>query len=603
MVVDDERFFRELYTDALDRSTDLQIEAFGSAEEALARFDQGGIDAVVSDLVMPGMGGLAFVAALRDRDPDLPLVVVTQREDVRPAVEALRLGVNEYLLKPVDREMLVVAVERAVEDTAVRRDHRRLQAAQAEHLRSEEVYRACLDLLDILDVDQLQDRILATLTRLTGTQGAALWLGDGRGAYALKAFSGVIDQAAVPGALDLDADTALALRLRDQAAHVEQGAALYLPLISGGRILAVALASDKVAGDFTDTDVALARTVGDFAAVALRNALRVTGLQKVGLRDRETAAYNITYFIDYAGKEIYKARRYGRTFSLVTLQVDNLHLLKRTLSNEATRTVHRALVSAVQRVIRDSDILAKVTDDTFYLLLPETDFFGALMFTRRALSAFAAAPGIARLSVPPSVVVGAATYPRDGDDFDDLLQVCRARMDEVRRSPYRRLHLEDEPFWDLVDTLLQTPVSAVEEGTAGRRLAAIPPLFDTILAAAAVELQADPTARGLVYYGAGEVAPELPLLAALDPTREGAARVYLLGRAVEGGLDHPAVTAVPLPDEARLDGHRFLLYLTERAAYAWLEQDDGLAYHTSDATLVEALVARLQEAYDLQRQY
>lgn len=55
-----------------------------------------------------------------------------------------------------------------------------------------------------------------------------------------------------------------------------------------------------------------------------------------------------------------------------------------------------------------------------------------------------------------------------------------------------------------------------------------------------------------------------------------------------------------LPDEKRLEDRHFLLYLTETAHYAWLEQGKTV-YQTSDATLVQALVARLQEAYDLQR--
>ena len=44
----------------------------------------------------------------------------------------------------------------------------------------------------------------------------------------------------------------------------------------------------------------------------MKNARRFQALERVGLRDRDTGAYNLAYFVDYAGKEFYKARRYGR---------------------------------------------------------------------------------------------------------------------------------------------------------------------------------------------------------------------------------------------------------------------------------------------------
>ncbi|RMG19296.1 MAG: response regulator [Deltaproteobacteria bacterium] len=603
MIVDDERFFRDLYADHL-ADTGWAVETYATAEEAIARYEQGGIDLVVTDLVMPGTDGLALVAALRDRDPDVPIVVVTQREDVRSAVEALRLGVNEYLVKPVDREMLILAAERAFEQTGLARAHRKLEAEHLEHLRSEAVYLGCLQLLSILDTERLCTEIPSALAGLTGGQGGALWHGgaDERRPFRLQGFSGVVDERSVPEVLDLSSDAPRDRRLLQLATYTEGGAALWVPLVSEGRLIGVVMVADKLSGAFDEQDTSLARTVGDFAGTALRNALRVGQLQRAGLRDRETAAYNITYFIDYAGKEIYKARRYGRIFSLVAIQVENLAVMKRALPAETTRTVHRALIAAVQKVVRDSDILAKVTEDTFYLLLPETDYFGALMFMRRAMAGFDRSELIRSLSVPPSVVAGAASYPKDGQDFDELLECCRARQEEVRASPYRRLHLQEHDFWELVDTLLTTPAEAVGTGPAGRRGHLPLGLVESVQREIASELQRRPEARGLLYFGTRRIDASLTLLRELNPAREGATRVYLLGQEVRAGLDHPSVTAVQLPAERRLERYSFLIYLTEHAAYAWLRDEESeQAYHSSDSPLVEALVARLQEAYDLQR--
>ena len=56
--------------------------------------------------------------------------------------------------------------------------------------------------------------------------------------------------------------------------------------------------------------------------------------KRAGLRDRDSGAYNLAYFADYAGKEFYKARRYGRQFSLLLVSVDNLEQLRREAGRE-----------------------------------------------------------------------------------------------------------------------------------------------------------------------------------------------------------------------------------------------------------------------------
>ncbi len=81
-----------------------------------------------------------------------------------------------------------------------------------------------------------------------------------------------------------------------------------------------------------------------------------------------------------------------------------------------------------------------------------------------------------------------------------------------------------------------------------------------------------------------------------------AAHVYLLGPRAAGGepFAHPLVTQVYLDGDPRFTSHAFLLFLSEHSAYALLAGPDGRMFHTSDAPLVDALVSKLQNLYDLQ---
>ena len=159
---------------------------------------------------------------------------------------------------------------------------------------------------------------------------------------------------------------------------------ILVPLVADDEPVGLALIADRARGRFGKDEQAAALMVADFAAIAVKNARRFQALERVGLRDRETGAYNLSYFVDYAGKEFYKARRYGRAFSLVILSIDNAEQLRKEAGRELYRRVVRDVVTAIGRVVRDADILAKVSEGEYYLLLPETDYFGALMLMRRA---------------------------------------------------------------------------------------------------------------------------------------------------------------------------------------------------------------------------
>jgi len=471
--------------------------------------------------------------------------------------------------------------------------------------------RDALKLLATLDLEKVQDLALQTLARVTDAQGAALWIADERGALTLRGYRGVVDRSALPARLDPQAapwKQALAGGAPLPAPGAPPGEAFYVPLVADEEPLGLVLLSDRASGRFGAEEHGAALSVADFVAVALRNARRFQALERVGLRDRETGAYNLAYFVDYAGKEFYKARRYGRAFSLVVLDVDNADALRKAAGRDLWRRAVRELVAAVTRVARDADILARVSEGEDYVLLPETDAFGALMFLRRAAEEIRRSPAVRQVDEagPLLLSMGAAVFPRDGEDFDQLLHWARARVEEQRGSLLRRLHLSDleqGSFWELCDLLLgEAPIPASSQSA---RLPADPERFEAAQREAAREIARDPRARGLLYLGTGEGLGQAPVLDAL-PTGDGGragdatVAVTLLGPRGGAPAQHPLVTQVFTDGDARFAGHRFLLFLSEHSAYAWLSGPDGRAFHSSDLPLVDALVHQLQARYDLQ---
>ena len=114
LVVDDEQTIRETI-----RMT-LEYEKFAVAEaadgpSALARVAAGGIDLVFLDIKMPGIDGMRVLDTLRAEYPALPVIMISGHATVDTAVEALRLGVYDFLTKPLDREHMILVARNAVE--------------------------------------------------------------------------------------------------------------------------------------------------------------------------------------------------------------------------------------------------------------------------------------------------------------------------------------------------------------------------------------------------------------------------------------------------------------------------------------------------------
>lgn len=611
LVVDDERFFQELFGDVL-AGAGHSVRTASSSEEALQRLAEEHVDLVLTDMVMPGADGISLVREARRRDPDLEVVAVTGRDDVRLAVEAMKAGCSEFLTKPVERQELLRVADRALGRARLRREHSQLLSENLEFVKSQVIYRHCLQLLATLDGERLVDLALSVLARTTDAQGAALWILDDKGTLLLRGYRGVVDRAALPPRID-PAGPAWSGPLREgapfQAPFPGAGEAFLVPLVADDEAVGLALLSDRARGRFGKDEHAAALMVADFTAIAVKNARRFEALERVGLRDRDTGAYNLSYFVDYAGKEFYKARRYGRAFSLVIISLDNAEQLRKESGRELYRRVVRDVVAAIGRVVRDADILAKVSEGEYYLLLPETDHFGALMLMRRAADEVRREASIraAEERSPLLLSWGAATFPKDGEDFDELLHWARARVQEQRGSLARRLHLDDlapGAFWELADLLLQD-TGRLPESSPSARPGAEPELFTAAQREVAREIGRDPRARGVLYLSARDGRAGAALRAALPPgdpaarAGDGAIRVFLLG-AVGAAPAHPLVTGVPLASDERLADHDLLLFLSEHSAYGLLTGPGGRIFHTSDMPLVDVLVSKLQAHYDLQ---
>ncbi len=128
LVVDDDPVMREMVSDLLD-GRGYEVETAGLAAEALEKVEEREFACVLTDLQMPGMDGIGLLGALRERDPEMPVVMMTSFGSIETAVEAMRLGAQDFVTKPFESERLLLTLERAFESRALQDENRRLRAA------------------------------------------------------------------------------------------------------------------------------------------------------------------------------------------------------------------------------------------------------------------------------------------------------------------------------------------------------------------------------------------------------------------------------------------------------------------------------------------
>ena len=130
LIVDDDAALLEALPEALRlRMGGVTVETADSAASALDRIAERDYDAIVTDIKMPGMDGLALLEEIRSRRPDTPTLIITGHGENDLVVHALRGGARDFIQKPIDRDYFVAALYRAIREHAANRQIRERQAA------------------------------------------------------------------------------------------------------------------------------------------------------------------------------------------------------------------------------------------------------------------------------------------------------------------------------------------------------------------------------------------------------------------------------------------------------------------------------------------
>ena len=131
LIVEDDPLQREglkEFLESLEKGKAYDVYAAESGEIALSVLESRRVDIIISDLMLPDYTGIDLVKAVRDAKLDIPFLILTGQPTVETAVEAIRSGASDYLMKPVDLHMLRNKVEQFLETRKLKEENKNLKA-------------------------------------------------------------------------------------------------------------------------------------------------------------------------------------------------------------------------------------------------------------------------------------------------------------------------------------------------------------------------------------------------------------------------------------------------------------------------------------------
>ncbi len=154
---------------------------------------------------------------------------------------------------------------------------------------------------------------------------------------------------------------------------------IIIPLFAKERLLGLMVLGEKYFGEYNDEDLNFLDKFSMITSNAIENAL----LYALATKDSKTGLYVHHYFLNRMEEEIYKAKRYGQSFSLVMIDLDHFKKVNDVYGHQCGDHVLEVLGKIILQLVRQADLPCRFGGEEFAVVLPNTDEQGSLEFAER----------------------------------------------------------------------------------------------------------------------------------------------------------------------------------------------------------------------------
>lgn len=471
LVVDDEPSFRSVIIELLAGSG-YAVTGAGSGEEALCLLERCRYDVVFSDLRMPGIDGLALLSEIKKREPSVEVVMITNHTSVSSAIEALRLGAYDYLIKPLDDIEQVLAIVKRVSEKLslsaekqqllkdlrlknqeLEKKHRELEDSHQRTIQYSEdisaLYAAEKEILAGLDLSEVYQRSVTCLSKLLSLRPAALWILPESGDLLLLAARSeregntyLKDRISLSEPLNWSSSnvpTSLKALLNSS---ISAKSALFHPIVSHRRLLGFLCVCDSERKAFTKREEEILSRFSVSIALAIENARLYEKVKAMAIRDGLTGLYNRRHFEAALNAEILRALRYHDPVSLIFLDVDYFKNYNDSQGHLKGDELLKELAGLVLKRIRATDIVCRYGGEEFTIILPSTNKERAKTVAQDIRARVEAHPFPNRIDQPAGMVtisLGISECPADGKSSVEIIKRADEALYRAKQAGRNRI--------------------------------------------------------------------------------------------------------------------------------------------------------------------
>lgn len=437
LVVEDDRFFREMYSHLLS-GDGYDVRTAASCDEAMDLLQKEDIHLIISDLVMPGESGLDLLFRVKRHDPDVDVIMVTGDTNVESAINALKNGARDYLLKPVNHDEFRHTVALCMEQ-------RRLLNENIELKGLVHLFQVGQTISNCLEMERLATLVVDSFAKEVGTERALGIFPEEDGTLILREIRGLEPEEAGrlgellitrgsgsknsswerlsvaelsqddPGC-DPDSGSDELLVFRIHSKKIIQGiVALFGP--EGGRFPA-------------EINFRNLHFLNDQSSLAFENASRFASARNLLYIDELTGLFNYRYLDLALERELKRADRYGSSIALLFIDLDLFKSVNDTHGHLIGSRVLGEVGALLKRSVRDVDLVIRYGGDEYTIILVETESEDAAVVAERIRTTVESHRFLVEdgYDIHLTVCVGYACFPDDTRSKVELLDVADKAM-------------------------------------------------------------------------------------------------------------------------------------------------------------------------------
>lgn len=455
LVVEDDRFFREMYCHLLS-GEGYEVHTAATVDDAMEYLQTKEYHLIVTDLIMPGQSGMDLLFRVKRHDPDIDVIMVTGDTNVESAIQALKNGARDYLLKPVNHDEFRHTVALCMEQ-------RRLLNENIELKGLVHLFQVGQTISNCLEMERLGTLIVDSFAKELGAERALGIFPDEEGYLALRDIRGLsaedgtrISEMLLAWNVEFGDENVVRKKIpRPSGPEPVSGEGIADDLdevllfsIRSKTILQGIVAIFNPEGGALPDELNFKNLhfLQDQASLAFENAARFASARNLLYIDELTGLFNYRYLDLALERELKRAERYGSCVTILFIDLDLFKGVNDTHGHLIGSRVLGEVGSLLKKSVRDVDLVIRYGGDEYTIILVETDAESAAIVAERIRTTIERNEFLAEegYDIRLTACIGYACFPDDTRSKLELLEVADKAMYRGkfsgRNRVFRALH-------------------------------------------------------------------------------------------------------------------------------------------------------------------